>query len=98
MKVRNTRLPLSLCPSCGAKLSGAGSAHGWTPSPGDGTFCAYCRALLVYGPDLRPRLPTDAERAEFMAAPEVKQQYLDLCRAAEKGAFPIGKSDTGKPQ
>lgn len=95
MKIKKARTAPSLCPSCGATLDGWSSAHGWTPRPGDLSFCAYCRALLVFGPGLRPRLATDAERAAVLADPGVRQQYLDLCLAADKGAFPIGDPGLG---
>lgn len=98
MKIKKAKTVLSLCPNCGAKLNGWGSAHGWTPAPGDGTFCVYCRGLLIFDTDMRPRLPTDAERAAFMAHPDIRRQYLDLCLAETKGAFPIGNPDIDKPQ
>lgn len=93
MKIRHARTTPALCPNCAATLDGWGTAHGWTPSPGDGTLCAYCGTLLIFGTDMRPRLPTDAELADYMADPDVRRQILDLKLAAASRAFPIGKPE-----
>lgn len=93
MKARHATTAPALCPYCAATLNAWGAAHGLTPSPGDGTFCVYCAALLIYDPNMRPRKPTGSERAEWMADPDVQKQAADLQRAVALGKFPIGKPD-----
>lgn len=67
------------CPACGALLDGFTSValDGATPTPGSPTVCAYCATLLVYGDDLHPRFPSDAELIEALLMPEV-----EIARAA----------------
>lgn len=93
MKIKSAKTSPSLCPYCAATLDAWGTTQGLTPSPGDGTFCVYCAALLIYDPDMRPRKPTDSERAEWMADPDVRKQAADLQLAVARGKFPIGKPD-----
>jgi hypothetical protein len=52
---------------------------GWTetgagrrPKPGDATICLYCMAVNVYGPDLKPVLPTPEEAAAFAQDPKIQ--------------------------
>ena len=56
----------SSCPSCGEAMTGAaGVESDDAPTPGDISVCLYCRALLVFGNDLKLRMPTDAELIEM---------------------------------
>jgi hypothetical protein len=67
----STRMPISLCPSCGKTQDAAGHEGGATPRPGDIALCNGCLAASLYDEGLRLRLPTAAEQAEIDAAPEV---------------------------
>lgn len=62
------------CPACGTLIDGFTSAalDDATPTPGCPTVCVYCASLLVFGDDLHPRFPSDAELAAVAPLPEVQ--------------------------
>jgi hypothetical protein len=73
------RVPIQLCPKCGATLSGATSADAGRairPKPGDVTVCMYCAQLLMFGEGLSlvalDALPDHAD-AESRAAVRLLQ-------------------------
>lgn len=65
------------CPACGSKLDGFTdvSLEDARPSPGDGSICAYCAAMLTFDRSEKGRLilryPTDKELAVFTVDPKM---------------------------
>lgn len=72
------------CPSCGAEMNRVSQAG---VQPGSASICAYCLTLLIFGDDLRLRLPTLMESLAMDGDPR-----LPALRAALKATFPrLGK-------
>jgi hypothetical protein len=56
------RVPVSICPACGAENDGASEIGGkGRPSPGDASVCLSCGHLAVFREDMRLRDPTVTE-------------------------------------
>jgi hypothetical protein len=68
-------IPDMLCPACGHHFTHAAPADDSTtaPEPGDITVCIRCASLMVFGDDMRLRLPTPAEDAECRAMSDVME-------------------------
>jgi hypothetical protein len=71
-KRQSFRMPPGHCPSCGHKLDAATSLDNELPSPGDASLCLYCQNIMILDVDDTLRLPTDEERAELEADPDVQ--------------------------
>jgi len=60
------RLPVSVCPCCGAPNNACSSAMGGRgPKPGDVTVCLLCSTILVFADDMTTREPTKEEAHEI---------------------------------
>lgn len=65
--------PPQPCPECGKLLDVTTDfAYGVGPQPSDATFCAYCRALLIFETSMSLRRATEVEAVRFFTEnPEV---------------------------
>jgi hypothetical protein len=70
-ELKETRLPLSHCLSCGRELDAATSLHGATPNSGDITVCMKCGHVMAFADDLTVRALTDAEMYDIAGDKEV---------------------------
>jgi hypothetical protein len=63
--VRDSVMPPSACPYCGAENNRATSLCGAAPLPGDVSICVSCQGVSVFSEVLLLRKPTEAERKSF---------------------------------
>ena len=62
----------AVCPACSTRLDASmNTTDRGGPDVGDVSICAYCATLLVFGPGLTLRYPTDAELVALAADPAV---------------------------
>lgn len=80
--VKTTRVPMRLCPQCGALLSAATSMKSATPKPGDPTVCINCAALLYFTKDMS----LVKANADYLLElhPESRRQLLEAQEAVLK--------------
>ena len=83
MKLRNSRVPLSTCPYCGALNDRASSLDDVIPEPGSCTVCFYCSMVSVFADDMSLRVITAAEWAEL---PDWFKDQLHAMRRVVYGA------------
>lgn len=77
------RVPIQLCPGCGATLDAAShlSEKGVRPDPGSVTICLYCQLPLIFGRDLRlERLDMEAFAKEDRESHDELVQLIALTR------------------
>ena len=68
-KMKTTRVPTFVCPTCGEELDAASNGAGATPHAGAVSVCIKCAEITVFNEDLTQRLPTAGELAEIKANP-----------------------------
>ena len=69
--MKTTIMPICVCTACGYtpdRATGDGS-----PFQGDVSICGRCGNIAVFDDELRLRAPTDKERGEISADPEVQR-------------------------
>jgi hypothetical protein len=69
-----THHPEQKCPACQHAISWTTAANkpgSPTPKPGEVSICIFCTAILIFDEQLKLRLPTRDELAEWYHHPEV---------------------------
>lgn len=73
MPRKETRLPLSKCPTCSYEMDCATCVENedWVPKSGDVTICIKCGEFLVFTTGLKLRLPTKEEYQKYGTDPRI---------------------------
>ena len=74
MKIDHLDMPPTGCPYCGAVVDMASNVGGTDrPAEGDATICLYCREVSVFDKNLLLRRPSEDERSELLANPDIQR-------------------------
>lgn len=79
MRNFHTYVTPGFCPKCSRLIECSSSPFKGNPKPGDASVCIECGAILTFGEDMMPRLPSPEE----MLMMAIQPQWLSIVSAQQ---------------